>query len=66
MFVCLFLFVNKCVFVRATEEVAKSGSLLPLGKNSLLSKIGDQEQVPWIMQIQHNSAIALCLCVCST
>ena len=25
-----------------TEEVTKSGSLLPLGKNSLLSKIGDQ------------------------
>ena len=25
-----------------TEKVTKSGSLLPLGKNSLLSKIGDQ------------------------
>ena len=25
-----------------TEEVTKSGSLLPLGKNSLLAKIGDQ------------------------
>ena len=25
-----------------TEEVTKSGSLLPLGKNSVLSKTGDQ------------------------
>ena len=25
-----------------SEEVTKSGKLLPLGKNSLLSKIGDQ------------------------
>ena len=28
--------------ITITEEVTKSGSLLPLEKNSLLSKIGDQ------------------------
>ena len=33
--------VNK-VKAGITEEVTKSGSLLPLGKNSLLSKTGDQ------------------------
>ena len=45
-FFCLFVFCCCLFFYFAefpdTEEVTKSGSLLPLGKTSLLSKIGDQ------------------------
>ena len=34
------------LLIPGTDEVTKSGSLLPLGKNSLLSKIGDQRRDP--------------------
>ena len=36
------ILIQNMVSHTCTEEVTKSGSLLPLGKNSLLSKIGDQ------------------------
>ena len=46
-------FVLKCLSaVSYTEEVTKSGSLLPSGKNSLLSKIGNQRLRPKMLPVK--------------